>query len=265
MHIKNKVERRIYLLALSAMLAASSAGCDYQNYELSADTSNIDLLQTNEDGENAETLKKGVTQVKKVPGEQFNLVINYKSGEDKWQINANKKLYVEIKTENLPDNLEVYIDNIHMDTSIVSTKAGFDGIMQDTMDDRIHNSLMYGFPIDNNHSYFGVNEIEGQNETFISGYYYGNMYYSYGEVEQKRYLESDYLKNGVWANKIDTVIDIIIVDKNNNNVLRTVSVDSSLLVAVNDKITFRQNDEYVTYDYDKDGSKKLIKKEKIDE
>ncbi len=257
-------KKRIYLIAMTGILSVGLLGCFEPEQELSADTSYLDLLITNEgeeEEENADSLKKGVMQRKKVNGEDFYIVINYKSGEEKWQINSNKKLYIEIKTENLPENLAVYIDNIHMDTSIVSTKAGFDGIMQDTMDDRVHNSLMLGFPIDNENSYFGINEIEGQNDTFIKGYFYGNRYYSGGTVQEKRYLESDYLEDGVWANRIDAVIDLIIVNKSSNKVLRQVSVDSTLLVEVNDKITFLQNGEYLTYDYDRDGSRQLIKRE----
>lgn len=37
------------------------------------------------------------------------------------------------------------------------------GILQDTMDDRIHNSLMLGFPISDDVCHIGINQIEGQN------------------------------------------------------------------------------------------------------
>lgn len=256
-------KKKAQIIAMSALLSIGLAGCEPQ--ELSSDVSKVDLLTTNSSEENGKTLSKGITQKKDVQGENFKLLINYKSGEDIWRITANKKLYFEIKTENLPDNLSVYIDNIHMDTSIVSTKAIYDGIMQDTMDDRIHNSLMLGFPIDNNNSFFGINEIEGQNDTFISGVGYGNQYYHSERIEQRRYLESDYLSSGVWANKIDVVVDLLICDKNSGKVLRQVSVDSSLLVEVNDKVTFLEKGDYVTYDYDRDGSREEIKRvKKID-
>lgn len=249
-------------MCMALVLATLSTACSVKELS-STSNSNIDLLTTTDvDEENGFSLSQGITQRKKVNGENFNLIINYLSGEEKWQINSNKKLFIEIKTENLPENLSVYIDNIHMDTSIVSTKAIFDGIMQDTMDDHIHNSLMLGFPIDDTHSYFGVNEIEGQNETFISGVGYGTQYYYSSSVSEQRYLESDFLEEGVWANKIDSVIDLLIVDKETGVVLRQVSVDSSLLVEVNDKVTFLENGEYVTYDYDRDGSRKEIKREK---
>lgn len=250
--------KKVYAIALSGLLTVSLNAC---SKELAADTSKFDVLKTN-DEENGKSLSKGVTQERKVEGEDFSLVIHYLSGEDIWRINANKKLYIEIKTKNLPDNLSVYIDNIHVDTSIVSTRAAFDGIKQDTMDDRIHNSLIMGFPIDDNNSYFGINSIEGQNDTFIEGYNFGNQYYQGGSITEKRYLESDFLEDGVWANRIDTVIDLLICDKKTQTVLRQVSVDSTLLVEVNDKVTFLKGKEEITYDYNRDGSRTEIKRVK---
>ena len=161
---------------------------------------------------------------------------------------------MEIYTEGLPTNKEVYIDNIHTDTSIVSTKAKIDGIKQDTMDDKIHNSLMYGFPISDTNSYYGINEIEGENKEFIDGYIWGYNSLNKGEISQQRLLESKFLEGGVWANKIDSVIDLIIID-NNTNEMRTVSVPSILLVEANNKI--RMSDG-TTYEYDREGNSKVL-------
>lgn len=66
-------------------------------------------------------------------------------------------------------------------------------------------------------------------------------------------MESDYFKGGVWANQIDSVIDLIIVSKN-TNVKRTVSVFSNLKVSVNHRITFKEGDKFVTYEYDRNGN-----------
>lgn len=249
-------KKQIAALILSGSITLTTSGCIEK--ELAPDVSEVDLLETN--NESSEELNNGVTQIKQVQGEEFSLIIGYISGDKDWRINANKKLYIEIKTKDLPDNKEVYIDNIHMDTSIVSTKAGYNGILQDTMDDRIHNSLMLGFPISNTNSYFGINEIEGENAEFLEGYVYGAYYYTSGSLETKRRLESDYLSDGVWANKIDSVIDLIIINKDTNE-LRQVSVDSSLLVEVNDKIEFKtENGNIIVYDYERDGSRKEVKK-----
>ena len=247
-------KKKMLAVLLSGTMTLATCGCES---ELAPDVSEYDLLETNN---NSDEISKGVTQIKPVNGENFSLKIKYLSGDKIWKINANKKLYIEINTIDLPENKEVYIDNIHMDTSIVSTKAAFNGILQDTMDDRIHNSLMLGFPISNTNSYFGINEIEGENSEFLQGYVYGSASYTAGSITMKRRLESSYLEDGVWANKVDSVIDLIIVNKDTNE-KRQVSVDSSLLIEVNDKIDFIDTEgNIITYDYDKDGSKKEIKK-----
>jgi hypothetical protein len=244
------------LLCAQMFAVGIMSGC---SSELAPSQDNLDILSANDDSNLSNGLKKGVTQVLDVEGEKFKLVVNYSSGVDVWRINDTKTLNMEIKTKDLPKDFLCYIDNIHSDTSIISTKAQFNGIMQDTMDDHVHSSQLVGFPISDTKSYVGENKIEGQNETFIKGYGYGNQYYSSSTIGQKRYLESDFLSDGVWANKIDSVIDLIIVDKNTKEVLRCVSVDSTLGVEVNDKVTFQKDGREVTYDYDRDGSYKEVK------
>lgn len=254
---KNKKGIKLTPILLSmVMIGSGIALTSCSVTELAPDNSDVDMLTTNVD--NTSDLSSGVQQIKEIEGEKFQLVINYYSNEKKWHINANKNLYFSMKTQNLPDNLEVYIDNIHMDTSIVSTKAGYNGIKQDSMDDRIHNSVMLGFPISDTEKYYGINTIEGENQEFIQGYFYGYKHYEHGEIEEKRRLESEYLEDGVYANRIDSVIDLIIVDKETGKPLRQKSIDSQLLVEINNVITFESNGEEVTYRYNRDGSSEKI-------
>ena len=107
------------------------------------------------------------------------------------------------RTDGVTDE-KVYIDNIHTDTSICSYYAQIDGVMQDTMDDRIHNSLILGFSISDTNSYRGINQIEGQNDTFVKGFASGYNGYHSASITEQRFLESDFLKNGVYANKISS-------------------------------------------------------------
>lgn len=254
---KNKKGIKLAPILLSMVMMGSGislTGCGPT--ELAPDNSDLDVLSTNAD--NFSDLSSGVQQIKQIDGESFQLVINYYSNDKEWHINSNKNLYFSMKTMNLPENLEVYIDNIHMDTSIVSSKAGYNGIKQDSMDDRIHNSLMLGFPISDTENYTGINTIEGENQEFIQGYFYGYKHYEHGEIEQKRRLESEYLEDGVYANRIDSVIDLIIVDKETGKPLRQKSIDSQLLVEINNVVTFESGGEKITYKYNRDGSKTQI-------
>jgi hypothetical protein len=99
------------------------------------------------------------------------------------------------------------------------------------MDDRIHNSLMYGFPIGNDTCYYGVNAIEGCNDDFIQGTFYGYNGYGGGSVTQKRYTEANYQELGVYANKFQLVYDILIMGPNDKTP-RNVSVSTDFLVPI---------------------------------
>ena len=213
---------------MTVAVVGSLSGCIER--ELATNTNvSYDIIDTMD----TEALKKGLQQVIEVPGENFKLVVDYKcelqEGE-RWIVTSDKKINMEIRTDGVDDTTtKVYIDNIHTDTTICSRFPTVDGITQDSMDDRIHNSLMLGFPIADDVSYVGINQIEGQNQTFISGAYMGFNGYSSGSVTEKRYKESDYLERGVYANKITSTIDLIIVKGDQQ---RTVSVPSEVQVSV---------------------------------
>ena len=244
-----ELRNKIIALMLASGIGLVSTGCEPTPTELGADTSSYDLLH-NDNNSNTDNLSNGVEQIKDVENNDFKLVLEYKYYNPSWRITENKKIYMSAKTKGLPDNLEVFIDNIHTDTSIVSTKASLDGILQDSMDDRIHNSLMYGFPISDTTEYYSCNSIEGMNHTFIEGFILGVRGYTSGAIEEKRFTEEDFLERGVWANRIDSVIDLIIKDKNTGEI-STVSVDSTLLVEADNTIKYSDGTEYV---YDREGT-----------
>lgn len=218
--------KEIRYLSVASALSIFLAGCSSNELATNANTS-YDMIDTT----NSDDLEKGITQVLDVPGEKFKLVINYQcelqEGE-RWTITSNKHLNMEIKTEGLNDE-QVYIDNIHTDTTICSHYAQIDGITQDTMDDRIHNSLLLGFSISDSNSYRGINQINGQNDTFLEGFTRGYNGYVNGEVKEQRFLESNYLENGVYANQISSIIDLIIVKGEETTF---VSVPSEIQISV---------------------------------
>lgn len=253
---KKELRKKLIAMALAGSLTLGISGC---KKELGEDTSKYDLLENGNNSESVD-LSNGVEQIKEVKNHNFKLVLNYLYLNPDWKLTVNKKIFTAIKTEGLPENLEVYIDNIHTDTSIVSTFAELDGIKQDYMDDRIHNSLMIGFPISDTIEYYGCNSIEGMNHEFIEGFAYGCNGSSVASITEKRYTEKDLLSRGVWANRINTVIDLIIKDKNTGAIIDTVSVDSSLLVEANNTIEY---DDGTKETYNREGNLvKTLKKTK---
>lgn len=222
------IKKGTYLTLTSALILTSLTSCsptELSNNSIASE--NYDKIDSNND------IITGITQELDVPNEDFKLIIEYNcllENDEEWTVTGNKNLFMKIYTKGLPENKKVYIDNIHIDTSIMAARKAFDGILQDTMDDKIHNSLMVGFPINDDTYYYGINAIEGQNDEFIQGFVHGYNGYHNGEITQKRFLESDYLKEGVFANKITAVCGLLIQDENSNepygvDVLSTLRID----------------------------------------
>ena len=252
------VRKKMAVLAGALVLTSSLmfTGCDAVVYDDNIESS-YDVLDSQ--GEDVRIS----TQVLDVPGEDFKLVVEYSLDEDsskQWKITDNKKIFTRVYTQGLPEGTKVYIDNVHTDTTLVATKETMNGITQDSMDDRIHNSLMLGFPISDTVSYYAVNEIEGQNETFISGSFHGFNGYSSGTIEEKRYKEEDYLKAGVYANQISSAYGLLIQVGDEEPYGVDVSSDIVVL-AYNKIVTTYESGRTETKVYNRDGSYKTVTEE----
>ncbi len=224
----NELSKKIGSLITAGAISLTLSGCDAREVS----TNNSNNTQSVIDTTNSDSLEDGVQQILDIPGENFKLKVGYQcvlNDGEKWTVTSDKSIFMEVSTLGLPEDMKVYIDNIHTDTTICSHYPQINGIMQDSMDDRIHNSLMYGFSISDTNSFYGINQIDGQNDTFIKGFTYGYNGYSSGSVNEQRFLESDYLKKGVYANKISSVIDLIVVK---GEEFSFTSVESEVTVSV---------------------------------
>lgn len=195
-----------------------------------------------------------------VPEEDFKLVIEYVPGEEveKWTVTDNKELYTKVYTEGLPADTKVWIDNVHTDISLIATRGTMNGITQDSMDDRIHNSLMYGFPISDTTTFFGDTKIEGENSTFITGSSYGFNGYNSGSITERRHSEKEYLEAGVYANKISSAYGLLIQKGDNEPYGKDVSADIAVLI--DNEVTMIDDDgEKTTYIFERDGSCEEVK------
>lgn len=228
--LPNKISKKLAFLSLSMMLATTTfAGC---GHEL-APEEEYDIVQQN-GGDNKDGFGAGLTQTLEVPGENFQLITEYScdsAAKRVWRITSDKFLYLKVYTEGLPEDTQVYIDNIHVDTSIKSKYAVFDGIIQDSMDDHVHSSQLIGFSISDDSEYFGTMAIEGMNETFIQGTAYGYNGYYGGSVTEQRFTESDYVTYGVWANKFQIVYDLLVKGPNDMD-FRNISVSTDFVVPI---------------------------------
>lgn len=253
--------RKVWVASTFSLIAASLIGCG----ETELATNRVDdssIVDFNTPG-GTDFIENGVKRVIEVPGEDFKLVIEY-TGElednEFWTITSNKKIYTKIYTEGLPEGYEVYLNDIHTDTSILGKQKEMDGIKQDTMDVGVHNSTLPGFLIGDDQCYYGVNQIDGQNDDFIQGSIVGFGSYTSGSVDEQRFLESDYLEKGVYANEISSVYTLLVKGPNENG-YRGISVDDDIYVSIYNKISFLDNfgDECIKeYIVDENGEVTLI-------
>lgn len=173
-------------------------------------------------------------QILDVPYENFKVKAIYDTGKynlSKWHVTDNKILNMTLHTVGLPEGYEVYVDHMHVDVSLVSTKLGLNGITQDSMDDTSHVLYGLGFYIDNNTVYNNTFQIEGYNNEFYE--IYGHTFGSYGSVSSTytRLTEKNLLENGVKAQEFNVVYDLYI-KKSADDKGHTVSVYSEFLVPV---------------------------------
>lgn len=201
----------------------------------------------------------GIQEIVQVPGEDWSLVIEYSAqleDSEYWTITDNKELHMKIYTQGLPEGYKVYINDIHSDTTIVAKQNRMNGITQDTMDDGVHGTNLLGYPISDTTCCYIINEIEGQNDDFISGSVMGFQSYTSGTVQQQRFQESDYLEKGVIANQVSSIFGLLVKGPNDTD-FRGIDVDDEINISVYPKVSFLDdngNVYEVEYQTDENGN-----------
>lgn len=252
-------KRACCALALATSLTLTACGeSDYVPTTANA-TNTID---SNRDGETS--LPSKLLEIKR---EDFDLEVSYTiappEGVDprdfKWRVTNDKNFNIEAHIVGLPEGYRVWIDNVHIDTFIESTDPIFNGILQDSMDDRVHSALLMGFPISNTTYYSSSNKVAGQDKDFIQGTFYAYGSYGSGDVEQKRYVDSDYLSKGVYANKICLVYGLLIQGPNDSEPYG-IDVTDEVHVYVYNRVEKYDSSKKVinVYEYDLNGESVLV-------
>ena len=145
--------------------------------------------------------------------ENFTLVAKYSTDYDatEWRITDSKTLLMQVYAEDLLENATIMIEHMHADISLKSKYAGMDGMLQDSMDDKLHTGEQLGFWITEDYPYENIFAIEGYSQTLIDGW--GWMVGSYGSmsIREERLTENNLVdEGGVYGNKIQIVYDILI-------------------------------------------------------
>lgn len=132
-----------------------------------------------------------------------------------WRITDNKAIDIKLSVLDDPKNATILIEHLHIDCFIESTKKYFDGVLQDSMDDHIHEGNQAGFFVNENYSYYETFSIEGFNPEFVEQIIIAcQMYYGYAVHNSERpvtiseeKLINDY---GVYGTSFIFVYDVLI-------------------------------------------------------
>ena len=204
---------RIYGVITVLVVAAMFGGLFLFSYSevKKAKSQNLQNMQEIINSESVQI--PNMTQELEIEGEQFLLLCEYGTGNydlRNWKVTDSKVVTMKVKTKNLPEGYEVFIDHVHADISLKSEDNRINGITQDTMDDTYHGNSQDGFYINDNDEYYNIFAIEGYNETFYDswGYVYGKIGNFVGIT--KRLTEDNIRSAKTYAEKMSIVYDISI-------------------------------------------------------
>ena len=74
-------------------------------------------------------------------------------GSEKWRITDNKILYIKLEILDMPEGATILVEHMHADCFIHSYFEDIDGLLQDTMDDKIHGGSTPGFLVSTSYPY----------------------------------------------------------------------------------------------------------------
>lgn len=151
-----------------------------------------------------------------IPGENITLLMSYSTDYDvkSWRVTDSKTLRFSAVLTQAPEGpvkpVQVFIEHVHVDVNLQSTKASTDGLPQDSMDDSLHSGDQPGFMITRQYPYEEVFSIEGFSESLLNGWGYATGQYGQSEISEKRLTERNLRDNGVNANKFTFIYDVVI-------------------------------------------------------
>jgi len=158
-------------------------------------------------------INKGISFIHELP-ENIKIKTSYWSDYDSttWKITDNKNIWIQLEVLDNPNNLTILIEHLHADCSLEAKRPGLDGILQDTMDDKIHEGDQPGFYVSVDHPYYECFLIEGYSKWLIDGWIFYFSGYGAGGVVEERLTETNVRNRGVVGSEISVVYDVLIKD-----------------------------------------------------
>lgn len=131
-------------------------------------------------------------------------------GAEFWKITDNKDLLLFLEVVNQPSDVIVYVEHMHADVTIHAYEEQLDGLLQDTMDDKLHAGDQPGFWVDPVHRYEEIFAVEGYSKWLIEGWMWFYSGWGSGKTDERRLTEENIIKAGAVGSQITVVYDILI-------------------------------------------------------
>jgi len=176
---------------------------------------------------------------------EYNISTNFAD----WRITDNKAVDMAVYVVEQPDNSSLFIEHMHADCFIESSWYYFDGILQDSMDDKIHGTIdQPGFYMTKDYPYYECFSIEGTSPTFVEslsvawGYYCAAVIMS--DSETFKYSEEDLRDQyAVYGSTLYIVYDVGIMYDNETYFHKQVFSDN-IFIDLNGTITDNNENQY---------------------
>lgn len=139
-----------------------------------------------------------------------NTFYNTDYAEGQWKITDNKNVGIYLFVEKQPEGTTILVEHMHADCLICSNRTEFNGIKQDTMDDKMHTGPQEGFYVSPEYPYSCIFAIEGYTQYLLSiwGFMWGDFGWMSGT--EKRLTEDTLKHYGTKGSELMVVFDLLI-------------------------------------------------------
>lgn len=225
--IENKFARSLLIVSVLSFGALLLSGCDEES---DADIENDTVAQI---GSSQDRVKpsdpllktSSVDHIVSFNDKEVKLKATYGIDEKRlnnWWFTTSSTVNLELGAESIPSDVEIRVNNVYSEVSIISNKAYKNGIRQDSLNQSYSQLDSGGISIDPANNFTLPFQVEGINQNETSFY----VINGYGSSDTKRLTESD-VREGSQGGVLNTVWTVLIKDKNTNQ---------SYMKTINDKI-----------------------------
>ncbi|KRM54797.1 hypothetical protein [Lacticaseibacillus sharpeae] len=129
-----------------------------------------------------------------------------KSLANNWRFTYQSMVDLKLGVASLPDNLQLVVNNVYANVSLVSTKMSTNGVRQDSLNQNYSTLPQGGVSINAASDYEIPFQVEGinQNETSMT------VINGYGSANTSRVTESDLRGRGVQGGKLNVVWTLLV-------------------------------------------------------